>query len=88
MNFTYNYGHMWREASGRDGGTVKVEGLSGADAESVFADSLAAVESRRAFFESIAPSNGWGTVPDFVRRLRACLSACREHPDWAWMAYR
>jgi len=79
---------MWRLATGREGGTANVDGLTGAESIAIFKRAIKKVTKNYSSFVELNPANGWGRADWFLERLKKCYAACQEYPDSIWQAYR
>ncbi|MFJ4418247.1 hypothetical protein [Streptomyces sp. NPDC088925] len=78
-NYTSNVSGMWTEALG-----YPLADLDGHTARAHIAALQLAVddmEFRRAHYQAMSPSNGWGSYDGALRYLRKLAEACAAHPN-------
>lgn len=80
-NVTYNLGDMFRAAL-KGEGLYDLDGKNAGEYIERLQSALADMTDpkRRAFYESMNPSNGWGNHDDAVATISWILDGARQHP--------
>lgn len=88
FNYTYNASKMWYEMFPEDEGMVKIEGMTGQEAQPKLLHAIKNMRKNKEVLKLLEPTNGWGSYEGFLSFLRQLYKASQEFPSSVWRADR
>ncbi len=78
-NMTYNVSPMFRKAL-KEGGVNKLDGKLAKDCINMLRDGIKDMQDKKAEYEKLNPSNGWGDYDSALNYLKRLLDDALAHP--------